>query len=316
MRTNVLTFPDECVGELVDERFRALPKIADARGRVTIFGRPKLVLRLTETVTEHLSFLKSLRQDALYGIHFGFARILDSDLANLSSLTRLRLVDISSTGIGDDGFLLMLRTLPHLRSIGFGGTRVTDFALRDMPPSPRMKVFESSGRRVKIGDKGAHSIGDKFPNLLNLCLSRTDITDEGVRGINHLTLRTLNIGMTRVTDIGVAHLQGMNSLRRLSLHDIVISDSALYFLQRLDKLEFLDLSGTAIGAEGLERLSDLPRLRVLLASGVKLSSRTAAVLARMTGLRTLSLGLQTDAALLVRLREKLSSCKVLAQVRA
>lgn len=312
MKKRVLEFPDASVGELLDERFKRLPKVADACGQVIISGRPKLILRLAEGATEHLSFLNLLPPDALYGIHLGSARLTEVGLVSLSCLTGLRFIDLSNTGINDDGFLAILNCLPRLRSISFGGTRVTDFGLRDMPSSSLMRAFQSSGRKVKVGNKGAHSIGDKMPQLLRVTLSRTDITDEGVRGINHLTLRSLNIGMNRVTDVGIAHLAGMTSLRRLSVHDTLISDGALYFVQALKKLEFLDLSGTAIGPEGLRWLGELPKLQVLLANGLKISEKSLTVLETMSQLRVLSLGSQSDLELIKRLRYKLTSCEVIA----
>lgn len=315
MKTILLRFPEESVGELLDGRFKDQPKIADARGRVITSSRTKPILRLAETI-DRLSFLETLLPDSLYGIHFGFVRLADSDLASLQGLKGLRLVDLSGTGLSENGFLLILSTLPFLRSVSFGGTRVTDLTLRDMAFSLSIRVFQTWGRRVNIGDRGAYSIGEKLPKLLKLDLSHTEIADEGIRSINHLALRSLNVGMNRITDLGIAHLSGMTSLRNLSLHNTAISDAALYFLQRLDKLDFLDISGTKVCAEGLEFVSKLPTLRVLLANGIKLSERAAAVLSGMSQLRILSLGVQpfSYSDLIFRLREKLSSCRVIAQV--
>jgi hypothetical protein len=311
MPTTVLDFPEVSVGELADGRFTACPKVAEARGKVIVYGRPKLILRLNENVSAGLGFLVCLQPDSLYGIRFKCAPVNDSDFINVHRLLGLRLVDVSNLKLSETSFLGLTRNLPLLRSFTLGAG-ATDFALRDMSPTLAMRVFQFTGRKIQVSTRGAHNIGQKMPGLLKLSLFRSDLSDEGVQALNHLKLRSLNIGMSRLTDLGVAHLSGMRSLRRLSIHNTGISDAALYFLKSLDHLEFLDISGTATSEIGLQYLYNAKALRMLLLNGVKLTPPVIVSLSRMTQLQMLSLGEQPDAESVAALRKALDRCQIVA----
>jgi hypothetical protein len=311
MLTRVLTFPDESLGELLDERFPERPKLAEARGEVTILGRPKLVLHLAE-IPRPGTFLKALPVDSLYGIRFPFGPVCEAAVPYLSALKGLRMIDLSGSGIGDDVFLSFVTSLPYLRVIDFGGTLVSDFALRDTPRLHSARVFRSLGRRVPIGDRGAASIGTKMPRLITLDLSHTDIGDEGLRGITHLPLRFLNISGSKATDAGLASVGTTSSLRKLVLSYTKISDAGLYFLQSLSRLTLLMLNGTAVSDGGLPHLLTLPKLRVLYLGSTQITDKAVRWLAQLTSLRILSLGLQLSPDSIESLREALPNCRVSA----
>jgi len=76
-----------------------------------------------------------------------------------------------------------------------------------------------------------------------------------------LNLRSLDLGGTKVTDLGLAHLAGMVNLERLHLERTAVTDAGLAHLKNLTQLEYLNLYGTAVGDPGLEQIKDLPGLR-------------------------------------------------------
>jgi Leucine-rich repeat (LRR) protein len=312
MRTRVVQFPAESLGELLDERFREWPKIAEAQGEVTILGRPKLVLRLIDLPDRQRTFLTSIPTDLLYGICFTSAPNCEAAVPYLLASHCIRMIDLSGSGIGDDVFLRLIKSLPYLRTIYFGGTRISEFAFRDMPRLLSVRVLRSFGRSAAIGDRGAVSAGLKMPRLLTLDFSNADITDEGVRGISHLPLRTFNISGNRITDAGLASLVGMCSLRKLALSYTKISDAALYFLQFLPRLTLLMLDGTVVTDEGLPYLQKLSSLRVLYLSGTQITDKAVRWLVQMRSLRVLSLGQQLSLDGAESIRKALPNCKISA----
>jgi hypothetical protein len=70
----------------------------------------------------------------------------------------------------------------------------------------------------------------------------------------------LDLGVTKVTDAGVAHLEGLKQLRHLDLA-CQITDAALKHLRPLSELQTLNLSDTRVTDAGLEHLESLTKLR-------------------------------------------------------
>jgi uncharacterized membrane protein len=76
-------------------------------------------------------------------------------------------------------------------------------------------------------------------------------------------LQWLDLGGTKVTDVGVAHVAGMKHLTRLHLEHTAITDASLACITKLRHLEYLNLYGTAVTDAGLPflcRLADLQKL--------------------------------------------------------
>jgi len=314
MQSRILRFPDECVGELVDERFLSRPRIADACGTVTIIGRPKLILRLGELRLRRPEFLLTFPSDALYGIQFASTAACEMALPYLARLGGIRLLDLSGSGIGDDLFLRCLRSLPSLRAIHFGGTLVSDFGIRDISRSQTARILLTQGRGIAIGDSGAVSIGLKLPRLFALDLSPSGVGDEGLRGLTRLPLRLLNVLGSKITDAGLASLGGTTSLRKLALSHTRISDAGLYFLRSMNRLTLLMLDGTHVTDEGLPCLARLPNMRVLFLSNTEITDKGAQWLSKMTSLRVLSLGRRLSKEAVTSLRKALPDCNITATV--
>jgi hypothetical protein len=94
-----------------------------------------------------------------------------------------------------------------------------------------------------------------------LDLSETRINDDALAAIAKLpNLEDLNLWHTRVTDDGIALLVD-SKLKRLNLDDITgIGDGATEHLAKITSLEFLHLGKTGVTDEGLEKLKTLVNL--------------------------------------------------------
>lgn len=76
-------------------------------------------------------------------------------------------------------------------------------------------------------------------------------------------LSELNLGRSKVTDAGLAHLSGMKNLKKLHLPNTAITDAGIDSLMALTNLEYLNLFNTKITDAGLAKLEKLPGLKRL-----------------------------------------------------
>jgi Leucine-rich repeat (LRR) protein len=112
------------------------------------------------------------------------------------------------------------------------------------------------GARIKQDDQG---------NDVELNLSRSKITDAGLRQLKGLTaLESLDLMSCRnITDAGMVHLKGMTHLHALNLSGTQITDAGLVHLKGMTKLQTLALYHTEITDAGLLHLKRLNELEVL-----------------------------------------------------
>lgn len=73
----------------------------------------------------------------------------------------------------------------------------------------------------------------------------------------------LHVEGSKVTDRGLAALEGLNCLRLINLEGTPVSDAGIDHLKKLDRLSLLIVSDTRVTAAGVERLKrSLPTLKV------------------------------------------------------
>ncbi|MGD9127809.1 MAG: hypothetical protein PVH19_10580 [Planctomycetia bacterium] len=105
-----------------------------------------------------------------------------------------------------------------------------------------------------------------MPNLVDLTLFTTDLTDTGIaklakmKNLRHLTLRQA----AYMSDKGVSALKDLENLETLSLMYNNISNDAIKSLTKMPKLKLLDLRGcNYINDEGIGYAVQIPNLAVL-----------------------------------------------------
>jgi Leucine-rich repeat (LRR) protein len=127
---------------------------------------------------------------------------------------------------GVPGLLIHLKSFPHLQTINFSGTDVTDDSLAHL---------------------------DGLANLKELALNYTKISDKGVAHLAGLTtLEAVNLNKVDVTDAGLEHLKHMHELVLLNLNETQIGDAGIKHLGECTKLKNLSAYGTNVTAMGAE----------------------------------------------------------------
>ncbi|CAI7903810.1 unnamed protein product [Closterium sp. NIES-53] len=97
-----------------------------------------------------------------------------------------------------------------------------------------------------------------LPSLMHLELTGS-CTDAALEGIDRVkSLRTLVLYYSKVTNAGLAKLEGMTSLLKLHLGgcESITSDGMIY-VGKLTALEELSLHETGVGKDGLSYLTSL-----------------------------------------------------------
>ncbi|XP_072513103.1 uncharacterized protein [Salminus brasiliensis] len=133
-----------------------------------------------------------------------YTQITDKGITHLSSMTRLKKLSLSNTQLSDAG-LVALVTLKELVELCLDRTVVSSRGVASLITQlPYLQVIGLACTRV--GDTVVRRGLVHCPQLLKLNLSRTRITDHGLRFLYRMRLNQLNLDGTGVTLEGVASL--------------------------------------------------------------------------------------------------------------
>ncbi|MEL6898617.1 MAG: adenylate cyclase, partial [Planctomycetota bacterium] len=140
-----------------------------------------------------------------------------------------------------------------------------------------------------VGD-GALEVFGKILTLRSIQMDSTNISDSGMMNLKDLpALQRLRIHYCDITD-GYSALKGKTSLQRLELRDTSIRDEQLKMLCQLPEITYLNLSECRlISAEGLASVGDLKKLTYLGLWETKTNDDSFAAYKGLTSLQTLNL---------------------------
>ncbi|MFM9960158.1 MAG: leucine-rich repeat domain-containing protein [Planctomycetaceae bacterium] len=148
-------------------------------------------------------------------------RVGDQVLRQASRLPNLITLMLAGTLASDDG-LKDLGTFPKLMVLILSGTRVSDLGLESLRPLPILRVL--SVKECAITDRGLATIDDlRFPDMLHLDLSQTQVTADGVSRLHLGKLETLLFPKVAMTDEHWRGLLGMKHLQSIQWDDTVLS---------------------------------------------------------------------------------------------
>ncbi len=236
---------------------------------------------LSDTGLAHLGCLTQLESLNLRG-----SSVTDEGLRHLRGMSQLLNLELSDTEITDAG-LVHLRGFTKLHQLDLANTKVTGTGFEHLPRNGSLVGLSLSGS--SITDAGLAYLQDL--DLRSLYLGNTGLTDVGMEHLGRLkSVILLDLqGCEKITDAGLAHLQGHPSLGSLNLTQTQVTDAGLAHLHDL-KLVYLDLRATQVTDTGLAHLSGLTTLTHLDLRGTEVSDRGLEHLAGLTSLVYLYLG--------------------------
>lgn len=166
----------------------------------------------------------------------------------------------------------------RVTSLGLGGCRLRDSALRDLH-LPHLTILDLNSCKAL---QGLDSIGHAFPELrllhLDYCESIVNIP-ASLKGCRQLA--SLSVAGPNVTDESLMGIDALGELKRLSVWNVPVSDKPFVELNRLVQLQSVIFRDTNVSDSTLAQLSRLPQLQQLTLSRSKLI--TNAGLAHLRG---------------------------------
>ncbi|XP_029313153.1 uncharacterized protein LOC115025249 [Cottoperca gobio] len=133
-----------------------------------------------------------------------YTQVTDQGVSQLSTMNRLKKLSLSNTQVTDAG-LPSLRGLQELQELCLDRTAVTSRGVAELITClPHLQVLGLASTRV--GDTVVRRGLIRCNQLVKLNLSRTRITDHGLKFLKHMRLAQVNLDGTGVSLMGIANL--------------------------------------------------------------------------------------------------------------
>jgi ribosomal protein L37E len=170
---------------------------------------------------------------------------------------------------------------PSIRMTGF------DAILARIPNHPDLQDLELSD--TDVSDEGLRVL-EGWPQIQRLSLGKR-ITDAGLAHVAGLyNLEVLTLSQTQISSAGLAHLQNLKKLYELHLSDaLFVTDTGMHVVAQLPGLRWLSLDNTTITDDGVAALAKASALDTLLLNGTKISDAGLVHLQKLGQLRQLLL---------------------------
>lgn len=158
-------------------------------------------------------------------------------------------------------------------------------------PNPSTGAVTSSGTAAAapVVPVNSADVLNRFRGIHSMSMTDQDLeqlasVQSGLEGITEVNARG-----SAVSDAGLAHLQKLPALQKLSLDSTRVTDAGLASLQRVPSLSDLSLNSTGVTSVGLGHLATLPALRRLELMGCDLNQDDFAAVGKLPALEVLVL---------------------------
>ncbi|XP_040921472.1 uncharacterized protein si:ch73-173p19.1 isoform X2 [Toxotes jaculatrix] len=139
-----------------------------------------------------------------------YTQVTDQGVKQLSTMTRLKKLSLSNTQVTDAG-LPSLRGLQELQDLCLDRTAVTSRGVAELIVClPHLEVLGLAS--TQVGDTVVRRGLIRCNQLVKLNLSRTRITDHGLKFLKHMHLAQVNLDGTGVSLIGIASLLSFTNI--------------------------------------------------------------------------------------------------------
>ncbi|KAG7231193.1 hypothetical protein INR49_012024 [Caranx melampygus] len=139
-----------------------------------------------------------------------YTQVTDQGVKQLSNMLRLKKLSLSNTQVTDAG-LPSLRGLQELQELCLDRTAVTSRGVADLIVClPHLQVLGLAS--TQVGDTVVRRGLIRCNQLVKLNLSRTRITDHGLKFLKHMHLGQVNLDGTGVSLMGIASLISLTNI--------------------------------------------------------------------------------------------------------
>ncbi|XP_074477765.1 uncharacterized protein LOC141759525 [Sebastes fasciatus] len=139
-----------------------------------------------------------------------YTQVTDQGVIQLSTMSRLKKLSLSNTQVTDTG-LPSLRGLQELQELCLDRTAVTSRGVAELIVClPHLQVLGLAS--TQVGDTVVKRGLIRCNQLVKLNLSRTRITDHGIKFLKHMHLAQVNLDGTGVSLMGIANLLSFTNI--------------------------------------------------------------------------------------------------------
>ena len=256
-------------------------------------GRPVESVRLTFTNLTDLELKLIAPFTKLRRLEIGQnAALTGTGLKELAALKDLEYLDVSGSGINDDG-AGPIAAFRNLKTLNLNNTKIGDRGFRDIATLDQLQELTASG-------------------LLLNGLKKDEPRDTTIKELGRLKqLRKLDLSNTNTADESARAIAGLNELKVLHAYGTKITDAGIMELAKLKQLEELRI-GYAITDNGVNALAGNMRLKTLsLQNNSGITDASVKALSGLTSLRDLELvRTKISPKGRVELRKALQGCKI------
>ncbi len=247
---------------------RPLATPAAAKALLTRLGRLPAVraiyLRRYAVDPSVLQAANQLGKSRLTAVGFQEAGLTNQDVKVLAEFTGWKGISLSDNPIAGDG-LSNLRDVKGLESLDVSGCKINDRSFTALSDLPLRRLDLS---RTDLTDAGVKAVAANFRKLESLNLAATAATEACLPAVATFgDLRDLSLAHLALNAPTLDALAACKNLRSLSVADTPQHVADLSKLVgQLNALEFLDLRATALDAGGAEKVAKArPECQVALA---------------------------------------------------
>ena len=228
-------------------------------------------------------YLEGVVGDPVVSVSLFQQPVTDADLPKLARLTELRELWLDGTNVTNSG-LKALAAFPNLRELVLSRTSIDGAGLKHLSVLTELRLLGLCGTRVTGADLNLLAA---FKKLEVLSLDLDDLG--GLPAIS--TLRTLEVGGSKLTDAGIREIAKLEGLRELNIPDTGVTDAGLKVVAKLRGLQKLSMTDDRVTDAGVRELAALKDLRELSLMNCKdVTDDSMRYLAPMVRLETLYLG--------------------------
>ncbi|MDX2106674.1 MAG: protein kinase [Candidatus Melainabacteria bacterium] len=189
--------------------------------------------------------------------------------------------------IDDEEFLGKFQGKEGIRELSSDGHDIQNQDLYYVAKLKNLKMLDLT-KSQSINDSGVAYL--KNMSLVSLLLGKTGVTDKGLDSIGTLkSLVTLDLNNTLITANGLGQLTSCRNLRNLDLHQTNLKSGNLDGLKGLNNLEMLVLGETGVGDTSLSALANMKMLKTLYLNNTAITNTGLNNLTNLENLQKLDL---------------------------
>lgn len=154
---------------------------------------------------------------------------------------------LNQIGQDDSGILTPLKPWEEIETLVQRIGANPNIEIEPLAENSSSLIVKASRTYKAFGDDDLAQLGSIGPNIVQLHLGYSQITDAGLSRLKQLpNLERLHLQQTSITDAGLSHLKGQKKLKYINLYDTQVTDRCFETLITLPALRSLYLWGTKV----------------------------------------------------------------------